>query len=67
MKDKFYNNADSFSMAFDDEWKKFKLEDNNLKIKKILKKLSEHPFVRSNPKIAADIANFRINSLGKFN
>ena len=66
MIDKFYNNADSFSMAFDEEWEKIKCEDKSKKIKKVIELLSEHPFVISNPEMAEKIANFRINLLGKF-
>ena len=66
MVDKFYNNADSFSMAFDEEWEKIKCEDKAKKIKKVIEVLSEHPFVISNPEMAEKIANFRINLLGKF-
>ena len=66
MIDKLYNNADSFSMAFDEEWEKIKCEDKNKKIKKVIELLSEHPFVISNPEMAEKIANFRINLLGKF-
>ena len=66
MVDKFYNNADSFSMAFDEEWEKIKCEDKAKKIKKVIEVLSEHPFVISNPEMAVKIADFRINLLGKF-
>ena len=66
MIDKLYNNADSFSMAFDEEWEKLKCEDKNKKIKKVIELLSDHPFVISNPEMAVKIANFRINLLGKF-
>ena len=66
MIDKLYNNADSFSMAFDEEWEKIKCEDKSKKIKKVIELLSEHPFVISNPELAEKIANFRINLLGKF-
>ena len=66
MIDKLYNNADSFSMAFDEEWGKIDCEDKSKKIKKVIEVLSEHPFVRSNPEMAVKIANFRINLLGKF-
>ncbi len=66
MIDKVYNNADSFSMAFDEEWEKIKCADKSKKIKKVLKVLSEHPFVISNPEMSEKIANFRINLLGKF-
>ena len=65
MIDKIYNNADSFSMAFDEEWEKIKCEDKSKKIKKVIELLSEHPFVISNPELAEKIANFRINLLGK--
>ena len=66
MIDKLYNNADSFSMAFDEEWEKIKCEDKNKKIKKVIELLSDHPFVISNPEMAEKIANFRINLLRKF-
>ena len=66
MLDKLYNNADSFSMAFDEEWEKIKCEDKSKKIKKVIELLREHPFVISNPELAEKIANFRINLLGKF-
>ena len=66
MIEKVYNNADSFSMAFDEEWEKIKCEDKNKKIKKVIELLSDHPFVISNPEMAEKIANFRINLLGKF-
>jgi len=66
MVDKLYNNADSFSMAFDEEWEKIKCEDKAKKIKKVIEVLSEHPFVISNPEMAEKIADFRINLLGKF-
>ena len=66
MVDKLYNNADSFSMSFDEEWEKIKCEDKAKKIKKVIEVLSEHPFVISNPEMAVKIADFRINLLGKF-
>tara|TARA_Y100000766_G_C18756502_1_gene531144 strand:+ start:286 stop:489 length:204 start_codon:yes stop_codon:yes gene_type:complete len=66
MKDKLYDNADSFAMSFDEEWKKFDCEDLHLKIDKVIELLSEHPFLVSNPENARKIANFRIFSLKKF-
>ena len=48
MKDKTYNNADSFAISFDEEWQKFNCNDINQKIEKILEILSDHPFVISN-------------------
>ena len=66
MSEKRFNNADSFAMSFDDEWEKIECEDINLKIKKIIENLSDHPFVISNPEIVINIANFRVNSLRRF-
>ena len=66
MKERTFNNADSFAMSFDEEWQRIECEDESLKIKKIIDLLSDHPFVQSNPERAFEIANFRINSLGKF-
>ena len=66
MKERTFNNADSFVMSFDEEWQKFECDDESLKIKKIIDLLSDHPFVQSNPDLALNIANFRIKSLGRF-
>ena len=66
MKDKLYNNADSFAMSFDEEWKNIDCKDLRLKIDKVLKLLSDHPFLVSNPKNARKLAEFRIFSLKKF-
>ena len=65
MKDKLYNNADSFAISFDEEWKNIDCEDSRLKIEKILKILSDHPFLVSNPENARKMAEFRIFSLKK--
>ena len=66
MKDKLYDNADSFAMSFDEEWKNIDCEDLQLKIDKVIELLSNHPFILSNPKSARKIAEFRIFSLKKF-
>ena len=66
MKDKLYDNADSFAMSFDEEWKNIDCEDLRLKIDKVLENLSQHPFTVSNPENARKIAEFRIFSLKKF-
>ena len=66
MKDKLYDNADSFAMSFDEEWKNVDCEDLRFKIDKVLENLSEHPFLISNPKNARKMAEFRIFSLKKF-
>ena len=66
MKDKTYNNADSFAISFDEEWLKVKGNDKYIKIDKVIEILSDHPFVKSNPEDAKKIAEFRIYSLKKF-
>ena len=66
MKDKLYDNADSFAMSFDAEWRKINCEDLKVKIDKVIKILSDHPFALSNPKNAKKIAEFRVFSLKKF-
>ena len=66
MKDKTYNNADSFSISFDEEWQKIDCTDMAQKIDKVIDILSDHPFVISNLENARNIAEFRIYSLKKF-
>ena len=66
MKERTFNNADSFAIPFDEEWQRFECEDESLKINKVIDLLSDHPFVQSSPETAFEIANFRIKSLGKF-
>ena len=65
MSEKKFNNADSFAMSFDEEWEKLECNDTNLKIKKTIEKLSDHPFVINNPQMAINVANFRIHLLKK--
>ena len=66
MKDKLYDNADSFSISFDEEWENIDCDDIELKIEKVFELLSNHPFLISNPVNARKIAEFRIFSLKKF-
>ena len=66
MKDKTYNNADSFAISFDEEWQKVNCNDTVQKIDKVIEILSDHPFVISNLENARKIAEFRIYSLNKF-
>ena len=66
MKDKTYDNADSFAMSFDEEWQKVNCNDMVLKIEKVIEILSDHPFVISNPDNARNVAKFRVYSLKKF-
>ena len=66
MKDKLYDNADSFAMAFDEEWGNVDCDDIRVKIDKVLELLSDHPFFISNPENARKMTEFRIFSLKKF-
>ena len=66
MKDKLYDNADSFAMSFDEEWENIDCDDILYKMDKVLELLSEHPFLISNPENARKMAEFRIFSLKKF-
>ena len=66
MKDKLFDNADSFAMSFDEKWKNIDCDDLRLKINKVLELLSDHPFLVSNPENARKMAEFRIFSLKKF-
>ena len=66
MKNKLYDNADSFAMSFDEEWGNIDFDDMRLKIDKVFELLSDHPFLISNPENARKMAEFRIFSLKKF-
>ena len=57
MKDKLYDNADSFAMSFDEEWENVNCDDIRLKIDKVLELLSDHPFLISNPENARKMAD----------
>ena len=66
MQNKLYDNADSFAISFDEEWKNVDCEDIRLKIDKVLELLSDHPFWVSSPEKAKKMVEFRIFSLKKF-
>ena len=66
MKNKLYNNADSFAMSFDEEWENIDCEDLQLRIDKVFELLSDHPFLLSDPENARKMAEFRIFSLKKY-
>ena len=66
MKNKLYDNADSFAMSFDEEWENIDCDDIRNKIDKVFELLSDHPFLISNPENARKMAEFRIFSLKKF-
>ena len=66
MQEKYYDNADSFAMSFDEEWQKIDCDDPRSKMKKVFDHLSDHPFLISNPENAKKLAEFRIFSLKKY-
>ena len=66
MKEKSYNNADSFAISFDEEWKNIDCNDLRLKLDKVLAILSDHPFLVSNQENARKLAEFRVFSLKIF-
>ena len=66
MKDRLYDNADSFAISFDEEWNNIDCEDKLLKIDKVFELLSDHPFLVSNPENARKMAEFRVFSLKIF-
>ncbi len=66
MKNRLYDNADSFAMSFDEQWENIDCDDLMLKIDKVFQLLSDHPFLISNPENARKMAEFRIFSLKKF-
>ena len=64
-----YNNADSFAIAFDEAWKGCNLRDYkdvtiDEKILIVFEKISNHPYLISNPIQSKNIAHFRIKLLG---
>ena len=64
-----YNNADSFSIAFDEAWEKSSIKNEKDKdledrIQKIFEMIKTHPFLIENPKQSKNIALFRIKLLG---
>ena len=64
-----YNNADSFSMAFDAAWKDSNLGNNkdlkiDEKIEITFEKIKTHPFLVENRIQSKNIALFRIKLLG---
>ena len=68
-KGRVFNNADSFAIAFDEAWKKFKSDkegDSLLpsnKLETILHELKDHPFMKDSPSMAYKVAEFRIKLL----
>ncbi len=67
-KSNLYNNADSFSMAFDEAWKSNQVNklgsiNKEEKLKLVLESIKDHPFLIESKKEAELVANFRIRLL----
>lgn len=68
--DRQFNNADSFAQAFDAAWHLHEQQhphhdlDRDRKRALVLQSLIDHPFQRSHPKLAAQVASFRLRLLG---
>ena len=67
--ERFFNNADSFAMVFDEHWKKHNsnklTNDQNIeeKLDLIFNEIKEHPFLLNQPEQAKEVAMFRIRLL----
>ena len=65
-----FNNADSFAQAFDEAWKRHQCLDQGLKLEteetlaEVLAELSDHPFRKSEPELAEQVARFRLRLFG---
>ncbi len=64
-----FNNADSFAMAFDEAWKDLMEEKENqehateIKMSMALNLIKDHPFLKSSPSTAKEVAKFRLRLL----
>ena len=68
--DQVFNNADSFAIAFDAAWETLQanettqvVKDNDEKLKMVLSRVNEHPFMKEFPEKAKQFAEFRIKLL----
>jgi|688.fasta_scaffold324396_2 hypothetical protein len=67
---KVFNNADSFSQAFDAAWKRQSslpaaaAVNRQELLAQVMESLADHPFVQSAPERAQQVAVFRIRLLG---
>jgi hypothetical protein len=70
LRDQIFNNADSFAQTFDEAWQEHSLSDpehgleNEAKLPLILERVSDHPFLKENPEMARQVAEFRLRLLG---
>jgi hypothetical protein len=65
-----FNNADSFAQAFDEAWQRHQSLDPILELEteatltQVLGELSDHPFRKSEPELAEQVARFRLRLFG---
>jgi hypothetical protein len=65
-----FNNADSFSQAFDAAWKRdislpsAAAMTHQVLLDQVMASLADHPFLQSDPERALQVATFRIRLLG---
>ncbi|SBO43491.1 hypothetical protein [Cyanobium sp. NIES-981] len=65
-----FDNADSFAQAFDEAWKQLSRSDHGVELDReaslatVLEQLADHPFCRSSPELAEQVAQFRLRLLG---
>jgi hypothetical protein len=68
-KERVFNNADDFAIAFDQAWKKCHHQpqegkvSNEEKIKIVFEEIKDHPFIMESPSMARQVAEFRIRLL----
>ncbi len=65
-----FDNADSFAQAFDEAWFKLANQTSSLdqprgaRLAAVLEAVADHPFRRSSPELAEQVAQFRLRLLG---
>lgn len=65
-----FDNADSFAQAFDEAWSELAAQAPSLdqpreaRLAAVLEALADHPFCRSSPELAEQVAQFRLRLLG---
>ena len=66
-----FDNADSFAMVFDEAWSRLERQPAGRdlataeKRERALEACADHPFMLSDPAMAAQVADFRIRLLGR--
>lgn len=64
-----FDNADSFAQAFDEAWSQLAAHSSSLeqpreaRLAAVLEAVADHPFRRSSPELAEQVAQFRLRLL----